>query len=229
MLPIFHEVSACSVHLSLVSVHLVPFCLFPFALRHSRYSLRSSFVPQASGTNRREPKVRGARQGTDDWRGLVSLCRPRFRPLPSVPSSPRRLLSSSPRFLRTGGKEKRRISDERRRDDEGRDGPRVVHSCLRHFRSLTRPFPPSLSSLRRSVPHALVRSSRRSLGSSLPPERRDGRMTGRSEGGKEPSTDGTTERSGWVLGSFCLSRLPPCRLVPRLSFIPAAGLGEGSK
>mgnify|MGYP007094266286 CR=1 FL=1 len=46
---------------------------------------------------------------------------------------------------------------------------------------------------------------------------------------KEPSTDGTTERSGWVLGSFCLSRLPPCRLVPRLSFIPAAGLGEGSK
>lgn len=129
MLPIFHEVSACSVHLSLVSVHLVPFCLFPFALRHSRYSLRSSFVPQASGTNRREPKVRGARQGTDDWRGLVSLCRPRFRP-----------------------------------------------------------FPPSLSSLRRSVPHALVRSSRRSLGSSLPPERRDGRMTGRSEGGKEPRT-----------------------------------------
>lgn len=64
--------------------------------------------------------------------------------LPTVPSSPRRLLSSSPRFLRTGGKEKRRISDERRRDDEGRDGPRVVHSCLRHFRSLTRPFPPSL-------------------------------------------------------------------------------------
>lgn len=108
--------------------------------------------------------------------------------LPTVPSSPRRLLSSSPRFLRTGGKEKRRISDERRRDDEGRDGPRVVHSCLRHFRSLTRPFPPSLSSLRRSVPHALVRSSRRSLGSSLPPERRDGRMTGRSEGGKEPRT-----------------------------------------
>lgn len=35
--------------------------------------------------------------------------------------------------------------------------------------------------------------------------------------------------SGWVLGSFCLSRLPPCRLVPRLSFIPAGGLGEGSK
>jgi hypothetical protein len=33
--------------------------------------------------------------------------------------------------------------------------------------------------------------------------------------------------SGWVLGSFCLSRLPPCRLVPRLSFIPAGGLGEG--
>lgn len=63
------------------------------------------------------------------------------RPLPTVPSSPRRLLSSSPRFLRIGGKEKRRISDERRRDDEGRDGPRVVHSCLRHFRSLTRPFP----------------------------------------------------------------------------------------
>ena len=129
--------------------------------------LRSSFVPQASGTNRREPKVRGARQGTDDWRGLVSLCRPRFRP-----------------------------------------------------------FPPSLSSLRRSVPHALVRSSRRSLIPHFLRIRRDGRMTGRSEWKGTEDDRSPATRLSLSVGSY-LPTHPRRRRVALTSLAPVSD-GNGN-
>lgn len=110
----------------------------PFVTSSFTSSERHEPVPPGRRKERRVTwetwgTVRGARQGTDDWRGLVSLCRPRFRPFPLLsPSVPRHLVTSGGRsegteWVNAG----RRISDEMRNGrGKGRDSSLIA-----------RPFP----------------------------------------------------------------------------------------